>query len=94
MMTKLVILVMCSMMTKTMIEQHLFVSVLYYGQIKSCWNIFEEIDIFTSLSKASGFTVYFLIIWHIFFFFFSNLEISKGINSAHAFGGHNNFQGI
>ena len=45
---------------------------------------------------VKGFRVYSLLfdnLAHIFYFF-SNLEISKGINSAHAFGGHNNFQGI
>ena len=36
MMMKLVMLAGCPVMMKTMIEQYLFASVLYYGQIKSC----------------------------------------------------------
>ena len=36
MMTKLVMLAGCPVMTKTIIEQYLFASVLYYGQIESC----------------------------------------------------------
>ena len=84
MMTRLVMLGGCPVMTKTVIEQYLFASALYYGQIQSCRYLFGKTDIFASFSKASGFIVYFLMIWQIFIlfiylFFFSNLEIGKGI---------------
>ena len=36
MMTKLVMLAGCPVKTKTMIEEYLFASVLYYGKIESC----------------------------------------------------------
>ena len=94
MMMKLVMLVECPVMTKTMTEQYLFACVLYYGQIESCWKIFEKIDVSTSFSKASGFIVYFLMILCTFVFLqIWNWERNYGFNSVHAFVGHYNLSG-
>ena len=85
MMTRLVMLGGCPVMTifeqMTVIEQYLFASALYYGQIQSCRYLFGKTDIFASFSKASGFIVYFLMIWQIFilfiYFFFQIWKLGK-----------------